>query len=73
MLVPRTHDLKVVVKLLLPLYPTLRSLNRGADFLTRFAVESRYPGEEASKRDATSALRWAERVRSAVRSILGLP
>jgi len=43
------------------------------EFLTRFAVETRYPGDDASKRQAEAALRWAERVRTAVRTILKLP
>ena len=41
--------------------------------LREFAGEARYPGLNTSKRQATSALRWAERVRQAVRSLLGLP
>ena len=70
--IPRTHDLKVLLALLLPVQPTLRSLNRGADFLTRFAVETRYPGEGATKRQAVASLRWAEKIRQTVRSQLGL-
>ena len=54
-------------------HPQLQSLRRGQLFLTEFAVEARYPGLNTSKRQATSALRWAERVRQAVRSLLGLP
>ena len=70
--IPRTHDLKVLVGLLLPTLPNLKSLNRGADFLTRFAVETRYPGEGASKRQAVASLRWAAKIRLVVRSQLGL-
>lgn len=70
--IPRTHDLKVLVGLLLPTLPNLKSLNRGADFLTRFAVETRYPGEGASKRQAVASLRWAAKIRQVVRSQLGL-
>jgi hypothetical protein len=47
----------------------LRSLRRGVDFLTRFAVHTRYPGDKASKRQAAAALR----ARDACRAILGLP
>jgi hypothetical protein len=32
----------------------------------------RYPGGNASKRQATAALRWAERVRTAARALLGI-
>jgi uncharacterized protein len=35
-------------------------------------VDARYPGSNASKRQATSALRWAGRVRDVCRTILGL-
>src|SRR5258707_1261209 len=60
--VPRTHLLEDLLGLLRPHYPTLLSLRRGLLFLTRFAVDARYPGFHARKRQATSALRWAGRV-----------
>lgn len=46
--VPRTHNLDDVLTLLLPSHGTLRSLKRGLIFLTRFAVDTRYPGEDAN-------------------------
>ena len=70
--VPRTHDLLLLLTLLLPIHPTLRSLRRGLDFLTQFAVENRYPGKDATKRQAQAALRWVDRVRKACRTLLGL-
>jgi HEPN domain-containing protein len=70
--VPRTHNLDDVLNLLLPHHPGLRSLRRGLIFLTYFAVETRYPGESASKRQAAAALRWEERVRTEVRALLGI-
>ncbi len=71
--IPKTHLLVALLPLLAPHHPSLRSLRRGVDFLTRFAVHTRYPGDHASKRQAASALRWAGRVRDACRAILGLP
>lgn len=71
--VPRTHILRDLAGLLLPQYPGLRPLQRGLKFLTRFAVGIRYPGEDATKRQSTAALRWAVRVRTKARSLLGLP
>ncbi len=68
--VPRTHNLDEVLNLLLGHYPTLRSLRRGLIFLSDFAVDTRYPGDNASKRQAQAALRWAERVRTACRTLL---
>jgi HEPN domain-containing protein len=70
--IPRTHILRDLVALLLPHYPSLRSFTRGVKFLTRFAVAVRYPGDRASKRQAEAALRWAGKVRSACRSLLGV-
>src|ERR1051326_1851125 len=70
--VPRIHDLLLVVAPLEPRYRAFRSLRRGLDFLSQFAVDTRYPGHTASKRQAAAALRWAGRVRHVVRDILGL-
>jgi hypothetical protein len=49
----------------------LRGVTRGLKFLTDFAVELRYPGKWASKRQAKAALRWAQKVRDACRVQLG--
>jgi hypothetical protein len=49
----------------------LRPLRRGLLFLSVFAVDVRYPGINASKRQAAAALRWAVRVRTAARALLG--
>jgi HEPN domain-containing protein len=70
--VPRTHHLVDLLKLLLPHDPGLKSLMRGLDFLTRFAVEFRYPGENANGRQAQAAVRWAERVEQEIRLRLKL-
>ena len=70
--IPRTHVLKNLLILLRPHHPSLASLQRGLVFLTRFAVDSRYPGFNAKKRHAVAARRWADRVRAATRAILKL-
>jgi HEPN domain-containing protein len=70
--IPRTHNLVAILPLLTPHHRSLRSMRRGLDFLTRFAVEFRYPGENASKRQARAALRWANRVRTAARALLAV-
>jgi HEPN domain-containing protein len=70
--IPRTHILRDLLALLLPYYPLLRSFQRGLKFLTRFAVDIRYPSDWATKRQARSALRWAGEVRTACRMILGI-
>jgi uncharacterized membrane protein len=53
-------------------FPNQQCFRRGLTFLTRFASETRYPGDNASKRQAASALRWAGKVRQACRHLLGL-
>jgi HEPN domain-containing protein len=70
--IPYTHILKDLLALLQPNHPSLGSLRRGLTFLTRFAVGTRYPGDNASKRQAEAARRWAERVRDACRTLLGI-
>ena len=70
--VPKTHDLDHRLTSLRPHYPSLRSLRRGLLFLNDYAVETRYPSNWTTKRQAYAALRWVDRVRAAARSILGL-
>ena len=70
--VPKTHDLEALLNTLAPHHPTLRSLRRGLVFLSDFAVETRYPGRNASKRQAVAALRWKDRVRTQARALLGI-
>ena len=70
--VPRTHDLDHLLTQLLPHYGSLRRLRRGLVFLTDFAVDTRYPGGKATKRQAEAALRWAEQVQQAAQSFLGV-
>src|ERR1700722_3469809 len=63
LVVPRTHELADIVDLLLPGDATLARLRRKADSLTRYAVDYRYPGEMASKRQMEAALRQVDQIR----------
>ncbi len=72
LVVPRTHNLEELLILLLPHEPTLKMLRRVLVSLGRFAVVYRYPGANATKRQATTALRHAEKVRQEIRGRLGL-
>ena len=54
--IPRIHRLQDLLPLLLPHHSSLRGLRRGLVFLTRFAVGTRYPGDNATKRDAASTM-----------------
>jgi len=51
---------------------TIRSWSRVANGCVdlRFAVATRYPGKNATKREVTSALRWAGKIRMAARMLL---
>jgi HEPN domain-containing protein len=66
----KTHDLDVLLTDLAPGHPTLRAMRRGLLFLSDFAVDTRYPGNDATKRQAVAALRWSERVRKEARRLL---
>jgi len=70
--IPKTHDLDVLLNLLLPHQPKMALLRRILNILTQYAVEYRYPGLHASSRQARSAIRHARRVREHVRRALGL-
>jgi HEPN domain-containing protein len=72
LLVPKTHDLDALLTRLAPHHPALQALRRGMLFLSDFAVDARYPGKWARKRQALAALRWAERVRTQARALLGI-
>lgn len=51
----RTHDLSVLLDLILPVFPDLKKLSDDLEWLSAFAVEFRYPGEEAMEEDARYA------------------
>jgi len=68
--IPKTHDLDVLLTALVPYHPQLRSMRRGLLFLSDFAVDFRYPGNDASKRQAMAAVRWANRAREFARTVL---
>jgi HEPN domain-containing protein len=70
--VPKVHNLEYLLELLLPHDAALRSLRRTIQGLTRYAVEYRYPGWRAIRRQAVAARRKAERVRTEIHLRLGL-
>jgi HEPN domain-containing protein len=69
----RTHDLEVLLDLLLPLDSGWDTLRPDARVLTSLAVDVRYPGYTADKAKAREALRACRSVRRVVRQSLGLP
>ncbi len=70
---PKTHRLDDLLLLILPYEASLRKLRRGLVTLARYAVDYRYPDENATKREAVAALRQARKVRQQIRIRLGLP
>ena len=70
--IQKTHELEKLLDQLLPHHTSLRPLRRGLKFLTNFSVNIRYPGDNATGRQAKSALRWAGKVRDACRALLGV-
>jgi HEPN domain-containing protein len=69
---PRTHDLEVLLDLLLPIEPGWNALRPAAQLLTSLAVDVRYPGYTADKAKARDALRGCQALRDAARRSLGL-
>jgi HEPN domain-containing protein len=71
--VPRTHILEELLVLLRPHDSSIGRLRPSAVSLSRYAVQFRYPGKNASKRQALAALRHAESVRKEIRTRVDLP
>lgn len=69
---PKTHDLEALLELLLPVEPTWVACRADLAFLSRFAVENRYPGVAASADEAADARRGCTALRSAIRQSLGV-
>ncbi len=69
---PRSHDVLLLLNLLVPSDSTLRRLRRGTKTLTRYAVDYRYPGVSTTARQARSALAKALVFRGEIRKRLGL-
>ncbi len=70
--IPRTHDLESLLDILLRVEPLWAALRPALQNLTDFAVDFRYPGNEANKQDAKTALRDCKSVRREARTALGL-
>jgi HEPN domain-containing protein len=70
---PKTHRLEDLLLLLLPHDASLQRLRRTLVSLSRYAVDYRYPDENATKREAAASRRQATKVREQIRHRLGLP
>ena len=70
---PKTHDLVVLLQLLLPVEPLWASFAPALRRLNDYAVKFRYPGHVTTRADAQHALKACRSLRSDVRLSLGLP
>lgn len=68
----KTHDLVVLLDLVLPTEPLWAVHRSKLRDLTASAVEFRYPGEIADRETARTALAISKEIRHAVRNSLGL-
>ncbi len=68
----RTHDLNMLLDLLLPIVPSWETLLPNLDILTTYAVEFRYPGVSATQVLAAQAFQDCTVIRQTVRQHLGL-
>ena len=69
---PRTHDLSALLALLLPGAPLWTSFDTACQTLTKYAVDVRYPGDDATKVEAKQALKFVASIRREARLALGL-
>jgi HEPN domain-containing protein len=69
---PKTHDLAVLLSLLLPVEPLWKSFDAAAKNLTGYAVSFRYPGDSATSAEAATALKQCRSLRLEIRQSLGL-
>ena len=68
----KTHDLEMLLDLLIPLEPGWVSLRTALQDLTDYAVDVRYPGHAATKSEARRAVADCKLVRREVRRALRL-
>src|SRR5438094_10505533 len=68
---PKTHDLVLLLQLLLSVEPLWASFAPALRGLNSFAVRFRYPGHKASRTDARQALKTCRSIRGDVRWSLG--
>jgi HEPN domain-containing protein len=68
----KTHDLVVLLQACASKRPLWLTWETDAKLLSRFAVQYRYPGESATKGDATAAAAVMKWMRAEIRPVLGL-
>lgn len=69
---PKTHDLEVLLDLIVPYEPLWETFRSSLSDLTSFAVAFRYPGESATREMARIAVKNAKRIRAQIRADMRL-
>jgi HEPN domain-containing protein len=69
---PKTHELPTLLNLVLSVEPLWGAFLPGVKLLTDYAVDFRYPGDNATAGEAKIALKNCRAIRREVRSSLGL-
>ncbi len=67
---PKTHDLTILLDLLLPHYPFLEVYRNNLKMISVFAVEVRYPGESVTKDETRKIIRLLKQIRNELVSLL---
>ncbi len=69
----KTHALGKLLDLLLPTHFLWAAMRPALDTLSIYAVDFRYPGDNADKEEARAAVKLCRSVRETIRLSLGLP
>lgn len=69
---PKTHDLNVLLDMVLPSQPFWEVFRNDLKMLSVYAIEVRYPGESATREQAKAAIRVMKRMRDEFRVLLNL-
>ena len=70
--IPRTHDLLHLLNLVTSAEPLWSSYHSSFSLLVSYAVETRYPGNSATKADARHGMKLCRQFRKEARRALGL-
>ena len=72
-LIPRSHDLKELLALIIPTVPMRQTWEPDFSEVSKYAVATRYPGDSATADNAGHAMHICDQVRHAIREQLKLP
>ncbi len=73
LLIPRSHDLKEVLALIVSTVPMWQTWEPDFSEISKYAVATRYPGDSATADNAMHAMQICDQVRHAIREQLKLP